>query len=216
VDAELVGQVTACGFALGFTDFSAAELSPPVAETCASPSPVLPPRKPPLPGAAAAAAELAKPDGGRLSLGTRGAMKVPTLRNVELTGPYMHNGGLATLEQVIEFYDRGGNLSEVEDPELHPFVHALGLTPQDRADLVAFLRTLTDERVRWERAPFDHPALRVPHGHVEDGAGVRAGSLPGRSVPVARDLFLDVPAVGRHGRTAAQGALLPFEARVAP
>ena len=42
-------------------------------------------------------------------LAVRGAFKVPTLRNVELTGPYMHNGGMATLEQVVEFYNRGGN-----------------------------------------------------------------------------------------------------------
>jgi cytochrome c peroxidase len=55
--------------------------------------------------------ELAKGDAGRLATGTSGAFNVPSFRNVELTGPYMHNGGMATLEEVLEFYNRGGNFA---------------------------------------------------------------------------------------------------------
>ncbi len=57
----------------------------------------------------------------------KGAFKTPGLRNVELTGPFMHNGGMATLEQVVEFYNRGGNF---ENPELDPDIEPLGLTGQ--------------------------------------------------------------------------------------
>src|SRR5437016_4072138 len=86
--------------------------------------------------------------------GAQGAFKTPGLRNVELTGPYMHNGGMATLEQVVEFYNRGGNF---ENPELDPDIEPLGLTGQEKSDLVAFMKSLTDLRVRFQRAPFDHP-----------------------------------------------------------
>jgi cytochrome c peroxidase len=92
-----------------------------------------------------------------------GSFKVPALRNVELTAPYFHNGGQATLEQVIDFYDRGGDfgpMNEAFDPAVRP----LHLTDQERSDLVAFLKALTDERVRWDRAPFDHPSLSLPNG----------------------------------------------------
>ena len=63
----------------------------------------------------------------------------PTLRNVELTAPYMHNGSLLTLEDVIEFYDRGGVPNEALDPLIVP----LSLSARDKRALAAFLRTLT-------------------------------------------------------------------------
>lgn len=95
-----------------------------------------------------------------------GQFKSVTLRNVELTGPYFHNGGAATLEQVVEFYIRGGDFNPVND--VRPF----NVSPAQKAALVAFLKSLTDDRVRHERAPFDHPELCVPAGHTEteDGA----------------------------------------------
>ena len=68
-----------------------------------------------------------------------GAFKTPTLREVARTGPYMHDGSLAKLEDVIEFYDRGGNRNPFLDEELH----ALGLTPVDKLALLAFLRSLS-------------------------------------------------------------------------
>ena len=152
-----------------------------------------------IPGVELARAELQKPYEGRLAIATRGAFKVPTLRNIELTGPYMHNGGMKSLQEVIEFYDRGGN---VENPEhFGTFVFQQHFTPEEKADLLAFLLTLTDERVRWERAPFDHPSLDVPHG----------GTAASDNWPPVNRETLSVPAVGRDGRTSRQGPLKPFD-----
>ena len=69
-----------------------------------------------------------------------GKFRVPTLRNVALTGPYMHDGSLANLEQVIDHYARGARRNPRQDPRLQP----LFLTPEERADLIAFLESLTD------------------------------------------------------------------------
>lgn len=81
-----------------------------------------------------------------------GKFRVPTLRNVELTAPYMHDGSVATLAEVVEIYAAGGRL--IEDgphagdgrahPNKSPLVFETDLTEQDRADLVEFLRSLTD------------------------------------------------------------------------
>jgi cytochrome c peroxidase len=72
--------------------------------------------------------------------GDMGKFRVPTLRNVALTGPYMHDGSLATLEQVIDHYARGGRGKPHQDSR----VRRLFLSPAERADLVAFLHSLTD------------------------------------------------------------------------
>jgi len=69
----------------------------------------------------------------------RGAFKTPTLRQVARTAPYMHDGSLATLEDVIDFYDGGGNANPYQDPQIRP----LGLDEDEKAALVAFLRSLT-------------------------------------------------------------------------
>ena len=100
-----------------------------------------------------------------LRVAVDGAFKVPTLRNVEFTGPYMHNGGMSTLEQVMAFYNRGGDFVT---PELADGIEALDFTDEQLADLVAFLRTLTDRRVLHRQAPFDHPELFVAHGFGGD------------------------------------------------
>jgi cytochrome c peroxidase len=71
----------------------------------------------------------------------RGKFKVPSLRNIAVTAPYMHDGSLETLEDVIEHYAKGGQGHPNTDPTIHP----LELTAQEKADLVAFLRSLTDE-----------------------------------------------------------------------
>jgi cytochrome c peroxidase len=65
--------------------------------------------------------------------------KTPSLRNVALTGPYMHDGSLATLRDVVDYYDRGGVANELLDPRIRP----LDLTALEKADLVAFLESLT-------------------------------------------------------------------------
>lgn len=70
----------------------------------------------------------------------RGEYMTPTLRNAALTGPYMHDGSLTTLEDVVEFYARGG----VDNPTLDPLIKPLtGLSARDKRDLVEFLRALT-------------------------------------------------------------------------
>jgi len=166
-----------------------------------------------IPTPAVVADELAKPDHGRLADGTTGAFKVPSLRNVELTGPYMHNGGMATLEEVLEFYNRGGNVSSAgKDAQFLFGVHAPAET---LADVVAFLRALTDERVRWERAPFDHPALPLVNGHPGDETSVVSADVPGFA-GLAASTVVEIPAVGASGRSAEAGPLRSFAERVQP
>ena len=76
------------------------------------------------------------------------------MRNVEFTGPYFHNGGQATLEQVVEFYNRG---SDFPAGGLGPDIRRLNLNANERGSIVAFMKALTDDRVKFQRAPFDHP-----------------------------------------------------------
>jgi cytochrome c peroxidase len=180
-----------------------------------------------------------------------GAFKVPALRNVELTGPYFHNGGQATLEQVVQFYNRGGDRKDLfqKDPvcggallidgmvapdsdtgliDSSGFLHGgsghasniaadmagtkellnticgqppqetLALSSSDVEDLAAFLKTLTDERVRWEKAPFDHPSLTLPNGHVGDENKVKFSKATNQ----AQQQTYVLPAVGAAGREA--------------
>jgi mono/diheme cytochrome c family protein len=147
-----------------------------------------------------------------------GSFKVPTLRNVELTGPYFHNGGYATLDSVVEFYNRGGNrrwlatggdttgLAGGNDSNLDQDIFPLILGKPDRDAIVAFLKSLTDERVRWEMAPFDHPSLKVPHGSAGDEY-----STTMNSDGTAKDSFLAIPAIGARGRAAkGLGPIQPF------
>jgi cytochrome c peroxidase len=93
----------------------------------------------------------------------RGAVKTPGLRNVELTGPFFLNGGQATLDQVVDFYSRGGDFPSAD---VDPNLERAGFSADDKAAVVAFLKSLTDERVRAQSAPFDHPSLIVPNGMV--------------------------------------------------
>ena len=69
----------------------------------------------------------------------KGAFKTPTLREIALTAPYMHNGSLATLEEVIDYYDRGGNANPHLDENMAP----LHLSAGDKRALVSFLRALS-------------------------------------------------------------------------
>jgi cytochrome c peroxidase len=71
-----------------------------------------------------------------------GAFKTPTLRNIGITGPYMHDGSLTTLWDVMDHYNKGG----VPNPYLDGGMQRLGLTEPEIDDLVAFLFTLTDTR----------------------------------------------------------------------
>ena len=79
----------------------------------------------------------------------RGKFKTPTLRNIELTPPYMHDGSISSLEDVIQFYDEGGiDHPFNKDPRIRP----LHLTQQEKNDLLQFLESLTDwNAVQYER-----------------------------------------------------------------
>ena len=85
------------------------------------------------------------PDPGRFRLteleSDRARFKVPTLRNISLTSPYMHDGSLTTLEAVVEHYNAGG----YPHPNKNALIRPLGLTAGEKADLVAFLNSLTDQ-----------------------------------------------------------------------
>jgi hypothetical protein len=136
-----------------------------------------------------------------------GTFKAPSLRNVELTGPYFHNGGELTLRQVVDFYNRGGNFQDQR--EFDPSVHELHLTEQDKNDLVAFLLALTDKRVQYERAPFDHPGICVANGHPGNERSTQKGqALPGEG-PAARALF-DVECHPASGKDGLANPITPF------
>jgi cytochrome c peroxidase len=76
----------------------------------------------------------------------RGKFRTMGLRNIESSAPYMHNGALATLEDVVAFYNRGGG----DDPNKSPLITPLGLSDDESHDLVAFLRALTGTQRRVE------------------------------------------------------------------
>ena len=134
------------------------------------------------------------------AVSVNGAFKTPGLRNVELTGPYFHNGGKATLMQVVDFYDRGGDFGRDNASDLAPDIRPLNLSETEKVNLVRFLLSLTDERVRKERAPFDHPSLCLPNGHLTSQQTLA-------SAMNAPDESLCLPAVGRNGTAA---GILPF------
>ncbi|WP_445368947.1 cytochrome c peroxidase [Methylomonas sp. BW4-1] len=161
-----------------------------------------------IPTAAAALANLTTE---KMSIATKAAFKVPTLRNIELTGPYMHNGSMSTLEQVLEFYSRKGNFN---NDNKHIVVNQIALSGQPasiRADLIEFLKTLTDERVRYDKAPFDHPEIVVPHGHAGDNVAVTPGNPLNSNLAIEETMT--IPAVGANGL---QDPIRPFDTYLAP
>jgi len=81
---------------------------------------------------------------GAVGDGVDGAFSVPSLRNVALSAPYMHNGIFGSLEEVVQFYSEGGG-RETGVENMDPFVRGFELSDQETADLVAFLFALTDE-----------------------------------------------------------------------
>ncbi len=92
-------------------------------------------------------ADVPKPEAERgRGGGPNGAFKIPTLRNIALTAPYMHNGAFQTLEEVLDFYSGGGGRGlGLEVPLQDDKIRKFQLTAQEKADLIAFLLALTDE-----------------------------------------------------------------------
>jgi cytochrome c peroxidase len=157
-----------------------------------------------------------------------GSFKVPQLRNVALTPPYFHNGGFATLHEVLEFYRRGGNHRDASLTEpgatgddsgsglngegLIPppgpdkgsnaagTLNPLTISDDNIDDLVEFLRSLTDERVQCDQAPFDHPELFLPVGHepVDENGDGRAD-----------DIVFRLPEIGAAGYGTGSGFCIP-------
>ena len=93
-----------------------------------------------------------KPDMGRYAMtkldGHQGAFKTPTLREVVNTAPYMNDGSLKTLEEVVAFYNQGGRLN----PSLSPKIKPLGLSAQEQKDLIEFLKALSGDVVWYGKA----------------------------------------------------------------
>ena len=151
-------------------------------------------------------------------VGRFGSIKAPQLREVELTGPYFHNGGKLTLRQVVDFYTRGGdfpitNAAHRDFNIVNQNVEVQSnLTEQEKVALVDFLLELTDDRVRFERGPFDRPQFMLPlDGAAFENTGGRAAMLagcttadpaaalaPGASV-CAGGAFLNLPESGNAG-----------------
>jgi hypothetical protein len=125
----------------------------------------------------------------------QGAVKIPGLRNVELTGPYFRNGGQATLKQAMEFY-HNLDFADANVDNLDPRIAAVHIGGGDGTLLVSFLQSLTDPNVRNEMGAFDHPQLFLPNGHPADQVLSCVTDLKGCG-------GIELPALGSHGRPAA-------------
>ncbi|MCY2961874.1 MAG: hypothetical protein NTY35_17090 [Planctomycetota bacterium] len=148
----------------------------------------------------------------------RGRMKVPSLRNVELRAPYFHTGRFGTLEDIVAFYNRGGDFNA---PNKDPNILPLGLSPQQRADLVAFLRRpLTDPRVANQQAPFDHPALNQSSPRVPQTFGVGTAGTDGfvPHIVAVEPAYVGNPrfTVALDGACAGKGTILAFSETSVP
>ena len=115
------------------------------------------------------------------ALSDAGKFRIASLRNVELSGPYFHNGSAQTLHDVIDFYDRGGDFHANQAPSLTP----RGYTTAEKDALVAILKTLTDSRLLTGDAPFDRPLLGSQNGKLPssfgEGMTTNAGALTARA-----------------------------------
>jgi cytochrome c peroxidase len=80
----------------------------------------------------------------------KGAFKTPTLRSIVETAPYMHDGAFKTLEEVVKFFDQGGG----KNSNLSPLMKPLGLTKEEKTNIIAFLKALKGEEI-----PFEFPTL---------------------------------------------------------
>jgi cytochrome c peroxidase len=152
-----------------------------------------------------------------------GAFKAPPLHNVEKTGPYFHNGGRLTLRQQLEFYLRGGDFplsnsahrdflilnARIEDEALggvDPVSGVAEFTEDQKEEIITsvidFLLELTDERVAFQRAPFDQVEIFVPlDGTAPDNGSLGAVSTgrQGFLNNTANGMFRQVPATGAGG-----------------
>lgn len=134
-------------------------------------------------------------DPGRFAVtganGDRGRMRTPPLRNVELSAPYFADGRFRTLEEVVDFYNRGGDFTA---PNKDPRIVPLGLSAQQRAAIVTFLkRPLTDLRARDETGPFERPMLLSESPFLPQTAGAGVAGTGGAT---PRLTALEAPIAG--------------------
>lgn len=126
--------------------------------------------------------------------GIHGALKTPGLRNVELTAPLFHNGGEKSLTDVVMFYARGGNFFNQNIADVEVRLQPRSFSTSDAQALVAFLQALTDQRVRAQSKPFDHPELFVPAGHYGNQLTVTDDGFGN-----ATTQMIAIPATGQNG-----------------
>lgn len=126
-----------------------------------------------------------------------GAFRASSVRNIALFGPYMHNGSMSNLEQVVQFYARGADFVDSNVPDLHGDVMGVGALrddPEEQAALVAFMATgLLDQRVARRSDVFCHPSLPYKEGAQGDNVSVNGAN--GEAYPVLDEL----PATGVNG-----------------
>jgi cytochrome c peroxidase len=139
-------------------------------------------------------------------VGRMGSFKAPQLREVELTGPYFHNGGKLTLRQVVDFYARGGDFPMTNAEHRDFNIMNLNIEVQsnlneaEKVALVDFLLELTDDRVAFERAPFDHPEVFAPlDGTAPENTFGRPGFLLRSTTALSGAPFRQVLASGAAG-----------------
>ncbi len=143
-------------------------------------------------------------DGGRGAItGNQnqiGTFKVPSLRNVGLRSSFMHNGRLATLEDVVAFYNRGGDFPN--EPNFNAnLIRPRGLNPTQQAELAAFLRnSLTDDRVRNALPPFDAPR---PYAETNRVPVITGTGLAGSGSFIPQPTAIEPPLVGNPSFTVA-------------
>ena len=133
------------------------------------------------------------PDSGRGAVAGKGyahAFKVPTLRNVALTAPYMHNGAFKTLEEVLDFYSNGGGPGRgFHVPNVDDKIRQFDLSRQEKEDLIAFLHALTDESNKPEiprRVPSGLPVVPSLSNQSLEMQVFKAKPAEKRSMPITR------------------------------
>ncbi|MDP3879435.1 MAG: cytochrome c peroxidase [Dehalococcoidales bacterium] len=122
-----------------------------------------------------------------IPVNAEGAFKVPGLRNIELTTPYFHNGGVENLDDVLDMYIRGGNHPAENVHDLDADIagglsNTLNNEVSEHA-VIEFMKSLTDPRVVASSAPFDHPELFIPEGSPDTLRRIPGKDSFGESIP---------------------------------
>ena len=122
-----------------------------------------------------------EPDVGRFAVTKDprdwGVFKTPTLREIEHTAPYMHDGSLKTLEEVVDFYNKGG----IPNKNLDANIKKLNLSDAEKKDLVEFMKALSGEGWQQVKPPASFPAVRASAGVQARDSSPDGGPGPTRS-----------------------------------